>query len=241
MIKIIYEGLPDQGKSYVTAIQTLKLLERNKRWYETELTKKPRYVATEMELAPWVVNKFGLYPDGYIRYFKIKELPELRQCDVIIDDMGTRFSAQRWQETPDAVRNWFRLMGHYECDVYGNAQDFLDVDISIRRKTRSVVSLHKICGSERPGETYPPIKLIWGIILKRYVHYSELDKEQWKRTESKLGWPIFITRKYCSIYNTLQLLEKAELPPYECFERFCTNPNHKDAYGNRFKHFYHAK
>jgi len=241
MIKLIYEGLPDQGKSLMTAWITYQLLRRNKNWWEKGVVKKQRYVATEMELAPWVVDMFGLWPEGYIRYYKIRELPDLRQCDVIIDDMGTRFSSQRWQETPDAVRNWFRLMGHYECDVYGNAQDFLDVDISIRRKTRKVISINKLCGSARPGETYPPIKRIWGVILTRSVHYSELDKEQWKRKESKMSWPVLITRKKCSIYNTLQLLEKAELPPYECYERKCTNPNHKDAYGRPFTHFYHAK
>lgn len=240
-IKRIYEGLPDQGKSLVTAWQTYELLERNKNWWESGIVKKPRPVATEMELSPWIIDRFGLWPQGYVLYYKIKQLPELRQCDVIIDDMGTRFSAQRWQETPDAVRNWFRLMGHYECDVYGNAQDFLDVDISIRRKTQEVISLSKLIGSPRPGETYPPIKRPWGIIMQHRVHYSEMDKEQFKRKESKLGWPIFITKKKCSIYNTLQILEKSELPPYECYERSCTNPNHKDAYGNPFKHYYHAK
>lgn len=241
MIQVVYEGLPDQGKSYITAIQTLQLLERNMGWWKNKLTKKGRYVATEMELAPWVVEKFGLYPNGFIRYYKINELPDLRQCDVIMDDMGTRFSAQRWQETPDAVRNWFRLMGHYECDVYGNAQDFLDIDVSIRRKTRNVISLTKLFGSPRPGETYPPIKFIYGIILKRRVHYTELDKEQYKRKLSRLGMPVWISKKNCSIYNTLQLIEKAEFPPYECYERECTNPSHVDAYGRRWKHFYHAR
>jgi len=118
MIKLIYEGLPDQGKSLMTAWITYQLLRRNKNWWEKGVVKKQRFVATEMELAPWVVDMFGLWPEGYIRYYKIRELPDLRQCDVIIDDMGTRFSSQRWQETPDAVRNWFRLMGHYECDVH---------------------------------------------------------------------------------------------------------------------------
>lgn len=242
MIKIIYEGLPDQGKSYVTAWQTLELLERNKRWWDKQMVKQWRPVATEMKLASWVEEKYGIYPNGFIRYVHLmKDLPELRQCDVIIDDMGTRLSAQRWQETPDAVRNWFRLMGHYECDVYGNAQDFLDIDVSVRRKTRNVISLSKLCGNPRPGETYPPIKRIWGIILKHKVHYSELDKEQWKRKESRMGMPILIRKEICEIYDTLQLLEKAELPPYECVERHCTNPSHVDAYGRPFKQFYHAR
>jgi len=209
-----------------------------------KITKVPRHVAINpkvMKLAPWVEEEFGIWPNGYIQYYNgLKELPTLRQCDVFLDDMGTQFAARRWQEMTTDIQDWFRLMGHYECDVYGNAQDFLDIDISIRRKTMSVVSLSKLCGSRRPGDSYPPVKFIWGVILRRRVHFSELDKEQWKRKESKLGLPIFIRKFYCGLYDTLQKVQKSEYPPYECVERGCTNPEHVDTYGRPFKKFVHV-
>jgi len=241
MIKVIYEGLPDNGKSLITAWQTYLLLHRNAGWWENKITKTPRPVATEMQLSPWVEKEFGVWPDGFIRYYKWRELANIRQADIIIDDMGTRLSAQKWQETPGSTRNFFRLMGHYEVDIYANAQNFLDIDNAVRRLARNVISVSKYMGSERPGDSYPPVKRIWGVILRRQVHYTELDKEIWQRKESSMIWPMFITKKKCSIYNTLQILDPANLPPYECFERACTNSNHKDAYGRPFLHFYHAK
>lgn len=244
MIKLIYEGLPDQGKSYMTARLVYLRLKVNSTWWAKKKTKVPRLVAINpkvMKLAPWVEKKYGIYPNGFIKYYAgLKELSTLRQCDVFLDDMGTQFAARRWQEMTSDITDWFRLMGHYECDVYGNAQDFLDIDVSIRRKTRAVVSLKKLFGSARPGESYPPIKHIYGVILQHRVHYSELDKEQWKRTESKLGWPIWISKFNCSIYDTLQKIEKAEYPPYECIERGCTNPEHKDTYGRPFRKYVHV-
>jgi len=244
MIKVIYEGHPGQGKSYMTARTVLDRLTVCKHWYKAKKTKVPRHVAVNpkvMKLSLWVEKAFGLWPNGFIQYYNgLKELHTLRQCDVFLDDMGTQFAARRWQEMTTDITDWFRLHEHYECDIYGNAQDFLDIDISIRRKTQRVVSLHKIMGSSRPGDSYPPIRFIWGIILKKHVHYSEMDKEAWKRKESKLGWPVWISKYNCSIYDTLQKVQKAEYPPFECIERGCTNPNHRSRDGQPFTKFVHV-
>lgn len=246
MIQEIFEGVPDQGKSYATSTLVYKRLKTCRQWWEKQVTKVPRHVALDprvMKMSAHVEEEFGIWPEGYIQYYDgMNEIHTLRQCDVFIDDMGTQLGARRWQSMSSKVERWFRLQSHYECDVYGNAQSFLDIDVVVRRLAQNarVYTVHKVFGSDRPGDSKPPVKRIYGMISKRRVHYSELDKETWKRTESKLAWPMLIRKFNCSLYDTLQKIEVADREPFECYEVGCTNPNHVDRDGRPFTKFVHA-
>jgi len=155
--------------------------------------------------------------------------------------MGTNFNSRRWNDMPQNTIDWFNTLGHRGIFIYGSAQNFIDIDVTIRRKTQVVIALRKLMGSRRPAKSMPPVKRIWGVILKSYVHYSEVEKDEWKRSMDKLSLrPFFITKFRCSLYDTLQAIGKTEYPPYDCVERGCNNPNHTDRYGTPWSKMVHV-
>jgi len=216
----IYDGNTGQGKTYMTGMETLRLLHRNKKWYETKKTKTPRTVATNMALSLAIQNQYK----GYISFWTdMEQLVSLRQCDVIFDDMATYLDSQRWTETPLSVKRWLRLHEHYGCDIYGNAQDFLTIDPSVRRLTGRVDHVSKIIGSRRPSATKPEVKRIWGVLTVRRVKTEEMDKEKIKRTYEGLPRIEFIKRKICDVFDTAQDIQMGEYPPLQHIERGCNH------------------
>lgn len=218
----LYEGSTGQGKTYMTAVNTILLLERNKKWYEKKKTEIKRVLATNMKLSPEVENR---YPDQILYWTDLDQLIGLRECDVIFDDMASYLDSQRWSDTPMSVKRWLRLHEHYGCDIYGNAQDFLTIDISVRRLCTGISRVTKVIGSRRPSATKPIIKFIWGLMLLREIDISKYKTE----TQEKpfIGFPKleFIKRKYCNTFDTKQDIQQSEYPPLQHIERSCLTCN----------------
>lgn len=245
-IRFIVTGLGDNGKSLYLANTIVHNLEVYKQMWDKQKVKVPRHVALNpktMKLAPWLEEKYGIWPNGYIEYYNgLHDLHKLEECDVVLDEMSTNFNARRWQDMPQNIIDWFNTLGHRGVFIYGTAQNFLDIDITIRRRTQKIIALTKLMGSPRPCKSLPPVKRVWGVILKRYISYQEIDKEESKRKLDTFSFrPFFITKKRCSYYDTLQTIGKTDYPDYTCYERKCTNPNHvNQRTGEPFKHFMHV-
>jgi len=214
----IWEGNTGQGKSYMTAIDTLMLLHRNKKWFDKGKTKIRRMVATNMAVSKKIHEK---YKDYLVYWEELEQLVELRQCDVIFDDMATYLDSQRWIDTPMSVKRWLRLHEHYGCDIYGNAQDFLTIDPSVRRLTGTVERVTKVLGSRRPSATKPEVKMIWGILFIREVAREEMDKDDIKRTYKGFPRIEFLFRRNCEVFDTTQDMQMSEYPPLHHIERKC--------------------
>jgi len=202
----------------MTALTALRLLHRNANWYDRGKIKTIRKVATNLALNPALKEH---YPDHIINWNDMEQLIDLRECDVLFDDMSAYLDSQRWQDTPMSVKRWLRLHEHYGCDIYGNAQDFKTIDPSVRRLTYEVQHVSKLIGSRRPSATKPEIKRIWGVLICRTVAEEEMDKEKIKYTYS--GWPTieFIKRKVCAVFDTTQDLQMGDYPPLHHIERSC--------------------
>jgi len=170
----IWEGNTGQGKSYMSATDTLYLLQRNKKWYETKKTSIKRMVATNMAINKELQNA---YKDYVLQWSELDQLINLRECDVIFDDMATYLDSQRWTDTPMSVKRWLRLHEHYGCDIYGNAQDFLTIDPSVRRLTGTVTRVTKVIGSRRPSATKPKVRFIWGMLFLRQITKENMEKD----------------------------------------------------------------
>lgn len=214
----IYVGNTGEGKTFVSAKTSMDLLLRNRRWFEKGRTKIRRVVATNIAINPAIKEEFK---DYIVEWTDLEQLVALKEADVIFDDMAAYLDAQRWSDTPTAVKRWLRLHEHYGCDIYGNAQDFLTIDPSVRRLTGSVYHVWKVIGSRRPSSTKPRVRRIWGIILERRVSQEVMDKETIKY-EYERGFKVhFITRHICSIFDTTQDLQMGEYPPLHHIERKC--------------------
>lgn len=241
MIKI-YTGLPGSGKSLLLADQALWLFNQNKNWFKkaNRLHKKgiilyrddqgnpippfPRKVFSNIKFAPHIEEKWG----DYIAYWvDPEELVKVRDADVIWDEVATHLDSTRWADLPLEIKRWLQQHRKYGCNIYGNTQEFLMIDISMRRLTAEVHELHKMFGSRDPSPTRPPVKKIWGLIIKRRVDPLSYDDEG---NRKYLGWPSFVAikKRYVSAFDTRQEIPMGQYPPLKHIERKCINyPNCK--------------
>lgn len=215
----VFDGNPGHGKTYMLAVTTLNLLRRNKKWYKSGKTKVIRKLATNMVLSEAIHDEFG----EYITFWSdLRQLVDMRESDVIFDDMSTYLDSQRYLDTPIRVKRWLRFHEHYGVNIYGNAQDFLSIDITVRRLITSVQNVRKLIGSRRPSATRPPVKRIWGLILLREVQEKDLDKERTKRQTGGIPQMQALRKRYCGVFDTMQDFEQGDWPPLEHIERFCS-------------------
>jgi len=215
----IFVGNTGQGKTYMSALTALELLNRNWHWYKKGKTKVMRKLATNMALNPQLKKKF---PEMIVDWNDMEQLINLRECDVIFDDMSAYLDSQRWQDTPMSVKRWLRLHEHYGCDIYGNAQDFLTIDPSVRRLTYSVKHVSKLMGSRRPSATKPEVKHIWGVLITREVAEEVMDQEKLKyKYVSWFPQLEFIKKEICNVFDTTQDLQVGEYPALHHIERKC--------------------
>lgn len=195
----IYTGRVGSGKSLVLANRLQEILERNKKYFKR--TGIIREVHTNLELSSKFRSKYGRY---LFKWDQIDQLVGLRDVDIFVEEIGIYFDAQRWKEMSPIVKRFFALHRHYGIDIYGNTQDFAQVDISVRRMTQKLYYLRKIIGSRDPSPTKPDIKFIWGLIW--FFTLNPIDyQENFKLNQMSFNFDfLWISKKLCDIYNTRQ-------------------------------------
>lgn len=242
----IYDGDMDNGKSTVLAWLTYKILRRNIDWWEHRGKygiKKLRRVYTTQKLAPWLFDEFGQILTFIDPQDTLEKAPDLHECDFMYDDMNMDLDAQHYQDTPRAFKGWLRQCGHTGTDIYGNTQDFITVDPTVRCLTKYVTNVRMIFGNDRPAQSKPQIKRMYGIIMLRPVPQDDFKKEKPDRRYRNFLFARYMKfdKFKASLFDTNQRMKPAKLPPYHCVERGCDNPNHTDAYQRPFRHFQHIK
>jgi len=196
----IAQGNTGQGKTFWMAGVARKLFKRNLSWYKQ--TGKKRLVATNLIFGKDVEKKYG----EFIRYWKEpKELIPLEGCDVIWDEVSTHLDSNSWKNTGIDFKAWLRHHDKRGVDIYATAQNFKDIDIAIKRITDKVYILNKIFGSRRPHPTKPPVRFVWGLIMRWGVMPNEFreEKEDIKRSIFDVDF-IWISKRLSRMYNTLQ-------------------------------------
>jgi len=226
MSKTIFSGLEDSGKSLKLAEFAGKIGERNADWLK--ITGKPRPIVSNLEFQ----QPFYEYITGLgipIRYWKdLEELPALRNCDLIIDEVGAYFDSRTFKDLPLDIRLWLSQASKLGVDIYGSAQDFAQVDITFRRLTTTLYHITKLIGSPRPAETRPPVKRIWGLCMMRELDPVGYDETKRKFNNSSVLPQFFtIRREICEIFDTTKRIEKTAPPPYKHVARPCADPNCK--------------
>jgi len=220
-MKHIFSGLEDSGKSYKLAEIAGKLVERNSEWFK--ITNIPRPIISNLEFQPHFV-RFATDRNIPIKYWKdLEELPELDNCDLLIDEVGSYFDSRTFKDLPLSIRLWLAQASKLGVDIYGTAQDFAQVDLAFRRLTNSLSHVTKYMGSERPTATRPPIKKIWGICSIRELDPVGYD-EQKKSFNNKDIIPsfFFIRKEICEIFDTTKRISKSKPPPYKHIVRHCS-------------------
>ena len=132
----IVTGLPGSGKSFYTADFAYNLLLKNKKILLK--TGRLRQVASNLKFSTEVEEEFLVEFEG-VKYNLIKywsdalTLPELKDVDIIWEEMGVICDARNWENLPTELKRWFQQHRHKGCEIYGNVQEFADVDVHVRR------------------------------------------------------------------------------------------------------------
>jgi len=214
MIKI-YTGLPGSGKSLRTAKELLYLLKRNYNYWKKSGIK--REIWSNIQVSKDLEKRY----ESFIKYWEDPEvLVRLRDVDVIWDEIATYLDSTQYQNTPLELKRWLQQHRKFGIDIYGNTQDFLMVDIAMRRLTSSVWLCRKMLGSRDKSATRPEVKTMWGVIIMREIDPDSFaeNKAEYKFT----GFEFLTIRKlYCNAFNTQQEIKPGKYPALRHIVRTC--------------------
>jgi len=233
---VIFTGLPGSGKSYKLGQTVVDILYTNVKAYVKALKEwehlvletpdlpkpEPRKVHTNLKMSTEIEDEFK----EFIVYWRdLRELTPLRDCDVVIDEVGTYFDARLWETLSLEMRRWLSQHRKFGIQIYGTAQDFAQVDKAFRRLTSNLLYLSKLMGSRDISATKAPPKYIWGISLVR-----ELDPTVYDELKSKFGATgiprfMWISRKGTMVFDTRAEVKLSSSLPLKHIEKECELPS----------------
>lgn len=247
---LVITGLPGSGKSLRAARITLSLLRENKRWMNSlrnpdfEL-ERVRPVVTNIKLSEAVEKEFGVgslseyikaiddkgpWRYGIVYWEHTADLVKVKDCDVIWDEMAADIDAHDHASISRDIKRWFAQHRKRHIRIVGITQDFVDVDISLRKKTDDLEKLTKVIGSRDPSPNEPPVRVIWGVTrIERLdpVGYTKAATAQApiEEQEKPFQWPRFFLwgRGDCEVYDSYAEVQTGDPPPLRHIERCCTN------------------
>jgi len=221
---IIYSGLPGSGKSYRLARQAARILYRNKRTFEK--TGKRRLLYSNLKFGDAFEREF----DGFFEYYTdLENLVPLRDCDVLMDEVGTYFDSRLWADLPQEVRRWAAQHRKFGIDIFGTAQDFAQIDKSFRRLTSDLLYLTKVVGSRDISSTRPPPKVIWGITFVRRLDPTVYDELKSKFASTGLPQFMIIDRRGVDIFDTRAEVAFSKDVPLRHIDKRCLKCGFKKA------------
>jgi len=216
----IFTALPGGGKSLRTAKVALDVLWRNMNYHKKSGTM--RYLWSNLRFSEAIEAVYG----DYIRYWvNPSELVKLRDCDVIWDEMATHMDSTQWTNMSLELKRWLQQHRKFGIDIYGNTQDFAQIDKSFRRLCSDLIHLTKLIGSRDKSSTRPEVKYIWGISLVQHLDPQKYDEEN-KNSSAGLPWFMVIRRNHVEIFDTTAEVAVGKYPPLrhiarECEDRKC--------------------
>jgi len=217
MISII-TGLPGASKSYATAQKMTELISRNQRWFAATGIVRP--VLSNLVLSDDYTAKVNA-EQQFLKYWEDpEELPHMKNCDVIWEEMGAHVDSRSWEQLPLSLRRWLQQHRHRGVEIYGNCQDFADIDIAVRRLVGNLVYLTKIMGSRDPSATTPPLRWIWGIVAKVYLDPRTYQEDK-KLSSGAFAGFMFITRAGVELYSMHNDIKPGKYPPLQHRSRQC--------------------
>jgi len=218
------------------------LLRRNKKWYRR--TGRVRTIRSSLVLNPLFTDHANdrsqlKVNDGvkvspawqkwndehdFLEYWEDpEELPYMNNCDVIWEEMGAHVDSRSWEQLPHELRRWLQQHRHRGINVYGNCQDFADIDVAVRRLCGEVIYQYKMFGSRDPSPTSLPPRWIFGLIMMWYLDPRAPTTDPFKnRVYAGSEW---INRETVEIYSMFNDIKPGKLPPLRHIVRFCPDPN----------------
>lgn len=213
----IYTGLPGSGKSLRTAKEILKILKRNFQYWKQSGIRRELW--SNIKISEELETRY----EGFIKYWEDPEvLVKLRDVDIVWDEIATYLDSTQYANTPLELKRWLQQHRKYGIDIYGNTQDFLMVDIAMRRLTNEVWLCRKMLGSRDKSATRPAVLKPWGVVLIRQLDPDSFASD---KTEYRFsGWEMLLIRKkYTDAFDTQQEIKPGKYPPLRHILRTCAH------------------
>lgn len=208
-----FYGKKGSGKSLFSALLVDALFNEYARTAKKYpgLPKRKVYVSTSLKLSP-ELDKKHLHKD--LEYWgSTGELYEIRNADIIWDEIGKDFPAGSWAETPKRLKQVFSHLRKRGNRLFANTQLYEDVDVSFRRQVDYAYKIEKVFGSPDVSATMPGSKKVWGLVKIRRFDPMILEhvREEFNRIPlTGLPFLFFIRKKLIAMYDTT-----LETPPFE--------------------------
>jgi len=224
--KRIYVGLEGSGKSLMMAKESIDNVYRNARWFKLTGVKRP--IVGNLAWS----TKFKEFANSknvdVIPWQHISDLPNLSECDLYIDELATYFDSRLFADLPLNVRLWLAQAEKLGVQIVGAAQDFGQVDKSVRRLCKEVFEVNKIVGSRRPMKTAPSVKRPWGICSMWELKPNSFSGDQVEMKKKGFIPKFFLIKKeYLSMFETSQRVNLSEPPPLQKIVRICPEDGYK--------------
>lgn len=214
----LYTGDVGSGKSLYLAMLTYKLISQNKKTYKKYNLKRVVYSNIKFS------KSFEDWAGDYLQYWTgIYEIPKMRHCDLIWDEMTADLDAYEYANIPKEIRRFLAQYRKRGVDIYGIAQKHKHILLRAREYVTNCYKIRKILGSPDPSATRPTIKFIWGLSLKWEIKNFLDDTEDAKLI---LGFPVpfLLRRKWIDVYDTTQDIQASDMPPLKHFVLRCDHP-----------------
>lgn len=230
-------GLPGHGKSVELAKKFKILLKRNYRWFKRGIP--IRYIWSNL-----MVNEEWFKKGKNEKYrFLIKywdnpmELIDVKDCDIIWDEIARHLDSRDWEKLHPRIKQFIQEHDKDGNHIYCNTQTPMQVDVMFRRTCHFMWRITRIAGCRRPSRTMPPVRLIWGLYIKRQIARVSFGKEESEEQFETSPWDwlklwnlSWVDPDTCMFFDTHQKI-KAHYPPLEHIEQSCPTCGFKKVHG----------
>lgn len=248
---------PGQGKGLDTARRIRKMFREYRKTEKRYPDLPKRVMLCNLKLSS-ALEQLHLLPDGIHRDLEYWENPrQLRYCnrspcftgkvekhsvhdvDIVIDEIAQYCPSDGWKDLPRWLRKMFAQHRHRGIRIVANTQDYKAVDINFRRMVAKAFKVRKVFSSRDPSPTMPPVKSIFGLVIRREFEPDQIEEEgaTSEKLEQLRGMPHFfwISRKLVEMYDSYQDLPEYMPNTLEHVELTCEDPNCKEYHKHKPK------
>jgi len=216
---VIYTGKPGSGKTLIMAREVVRVLKRNKRYFDKTGVKRKLYLNIKVKLGALAVPS---YAEDFIEYWSdTAQLTKLYDVDVFWDELPTELDSTEWANMSLELKRWLQQHRKRGIEIRGTAQEFKQVDISARRIVSRVFWLSKLIGSADPSPTRPIPKFVWGLIVKRDVDLLDYDESSSKSRVGGIPSFLIFDKRDVDVFDTREEISIGLYPALRHIERKC--------------------
>jgi len=225
--KKIFLGDEGSGKSLAMSQQFFEAI--NLAFKYRNMGLYPMTIGTTYQPSEYLVN---LAKELEVKLFLIEnydQLLDLKEGYLFIDEMEVFLDSRKYADLPIHVRRWFAQADKNGVEIYGTAQNYMQIDVSFRRLCKEIVFCSKLVGTRRPSKSRPSPSSHWGLFYRLNCTrvYKDGQNEPIIEMGSRLfDWELsFYSDEKFKINDTNMGVTEVQYPPLRKIQRHWYKPD----------------